>query len=88
MKKSILLLLAIMSAAIVTAQTYEEFVRQQQAEYQQFKETRQAEFDAYRKKVNEEYAEFMKKRWEVFQTQPAEQPVLKKEIAMVAKPEM
>lgn len=83
MKKSILLLLAIMSAAIVTAQTYEEFVRQQQAEYQQFKETRQAEFDAYRKKVNEEYAEFMKKRWEVFQTQPAEQPKEEKRVAPV-----
>ena len=64
MKKTIFLLLAIACTTMVGAQTYEEFVRQQQAEYQQFKETRQAEFDAYRKQVNEEYAEFMKKRWD------------------------
>ena len=84
MKKTIFLFLALASAATVAAQmSYEEFKRQQQAEYQQFKDNRQAEFDAYRKKVNEDYAEFMKKRWEVFQAQPAEEPKVEKRIAPV-----
>ena len=84
MKKTVLLFCAIASTTLAVAQmSYEEFKRQQQAEYQQFKDNRQAEFDAYRKQVNEDYAEFMKKRWEVFQTQPAEQPKEEKKIAPV-----
>ena len=63
--------------------SYEEYRKQQQAQYNQFKEDRQAEFDAYRKKVNDEYADFMKKRWELYNAEPAEEPIKEKEVKPV-----
>lgn len=85
MKRTILFAVMTMVAGTVLAQSmsYEEYVKQQRADYNQFKEDRQAEFDAYRKKVNEEYADFMKKRWELYNAEPAEEPKEEKKVAPV-----
>jgi len=84
MKRVIFFAVVTLLAANAAAQmSYEEYVKQQQAEYKQFKSDRQAEFDAYRKKVNEEYADFMKKRWELFNAEPAVEPTKDKDVAPV-----
>ncbi|MFZ4463664.1 MAG: hypothetical protein ACOYN5_07440 [Bacteroidales bacterium] len=73
MKKSIFLLAALLAASftIVKAQTYEEYVKQQQKQMSEFQQKQdegikalQKQFEAYVEKRNKEYADFLKQRWE------------------------
>ena len=74
------LLLAI---GTLSAQTFEEYKKQQRAEYKQYKSEQQKAFDEFRKKCNDEYAEFMKHAWERMEPQPAVEPVKEKVVPPV-----
>lgn len=48
---------------VASAQSFEEYKRQQQAKYNNFVQKKAEEFRAYRDLVNAEYADFMRKAW-------------------------
>ena len=48
---------------VASAQTFEEYKRQQQAKYNSYKSKKTEEFKAYRDRVNAEYADYMRKAW-------------------------
>ena len=56
---------------IATAQSFEEYKRQQQAKYSSYKSKKTEEFRAYRDRMNAEYAEYMRKAWTKEEAQPA-----------------
>ncbi len=62
------LFLGVISAS---AQSFEEYKRQQQAKYNNFVQKKTEEFKAYRDRVNAEYGEFMRKAWTREEAQPA-----------------
>lgn len=53
-----------------SAQTFEEYKRQQQAKYNNYAQKKKEEFKAYRDRVNAEYAEYMRKAWTREEAQP------------------
>lgn len=54
-----------------SAQTFEEYKRQQQAKYNNYVQKKTEEFRAYRDRVNAEYADYMRKAWTKEEPQPA-----------------
>lgn len=68
-----LLLFATLSCTLLsTAQSFEEFAKQEAARFNNFKAKEEAEFNAFRDKMNAEYAAFMRKNWEQMNGTPAE----------------
>lgn len=55
-----------------SAQSFEEYKRQQQAKYNSYVHKKTEEFRAYRDRVNAEYADFMRKAWTREEAKPAE----------------
>jgi hypothetical protein len=64
---AILLLLAIFPL-LSTAQNFDEYVRQHQANFSAYNDKVSKEFEEYRQKINAEYAKYMRKKWEAFET--------------------
>ena len=60
-----------MIPAIASAQSFEEYKRQQQAKYNNFVQKNAEEYKAYRDRMNAEYADFMRKAWTREEAQPA-----------------
>jgi len=56
---------------IATAQSFEEYKRQQQEKYKSYVQKKTEEFRAYRDRVNAEYADYMRKAWTREEAQPA-----------------
>ncbi len=56
---------------MTSAQSFEEYKRQQQAKYNNFVQKKAEEFRAYRNRVNAEYADYMRKAWTREEAQPA-----------------
>ena len=56
---------------MTSAQSFEEYKRQQQAKYNNFVQKKAEEFRAYRDLVNAEYADYMRKAWTREEAQPA-----------------
>lgn len=74
-------------SAVASAQSYEEYKRQQQAKYNSFVNKAKEDYRAYRDRVNAEYADFMRRAWTREEAQPAKplpkrpeppQPVVRK----------
>jgi hypothetical protein len=66
-----------------SADEFEKFRQQQNAQFNKYRDNQQAEFDAFRRRVNEEYAEFMRRKWEPFDEQESLQPKHEKNIPPV-----
>lgn len=73
MKKILILLLAIIGASFLRAQTFEEFKKQRESEMaamkqkqQEFIDRMQNEFNEYVKQRDQEFADYLKKQWEQF----------------------
>lgn len=64
-------MLLCMIPVVVSAQSFEEYKRQQQAKYNNYVQKKKEEFRAYRDRVNAEYGEFMRKAWTREEAQPA-----------------
>ena len=60
-----------LASSTISAQTYEEYKRQQQAKYNSYVQKKTEEFRAYRDRVNAEYADYMRKAWKHEEAQPA-----------------
>ena len=58
--------------ATLSAQSFEEYRRQAQADFNGYKTEEIRKFKAYRDKVNAEYAEYMRRAWPEYKAQPAE----------------
>lgn len=56
---------------LATAQSFEDYKRQQQAKYNSYVQQKTEEFRAYRDRVNAEYADFMRRSWTREEVQPA-----------------
>lgn len=56
---------------LASAQSFEEYKRQQQAKYNSYVQKKTEEFKAYRDHVNAEYANFMRRAWTREEAQPA-----------------
>ena len=56
---------------LASAQSFEEYKRQQQAKYNSYAQKKTEEFKAYRDRVNAEYADFMRRAWTREEAQPA-----------------
>lgn len=56
-------LLMCLFPAAASAQSFEEYKRQQQAKYNSYVQKRTEEYKAYRDKVNAEYAKYMRNAW-------------------------
>ena len=56
----------------VSAQSFEEYKRQQQAKFNSYAQKKTEEFRAYRDRVNAEYADYMRKAWTREEAQAAE----------------
>lgn len=54
-----------------SAQSFEEYKRQQQAKYNSYVQKKTEEYRAYRDRVNAEYADFMRRAWKQEEVQPA-----------------
>lgn len=70
-----------------SAQSFEDYKRQQQAKYNSYVQKKTDEYRAYRDRVNAEYADFMRRAWTREEAQPAKplpkrpeppQPVVRK----------
>ncbi len=73
--------------ATVSAQSFEEYKRQQQAKFSTYAQKKAEEYRAYRDRVNAEYADYMRRAWTQEEAQPAKplpkrpeppQPVVRK----------
>lgn len=73
MKKIYILLVCqmLMVTVSASAQSFEEYKRQQQAKYNSYVQKKTEEFRAYRDRVNAEYADYMRKAWTREEAQPA-----------------
>lgn len=67
-----LIAILFLGGAVLSAQDFNTYRRQQQAAFQRYQQKTQEEWDAYRKKANEEFAEFLAKPWK---SQAGEKPV-------------
>ena len=56
---------------VVSAQSFEEYKRQQQEKFNGYVQKKTEEFRAYRDRVNAEYADFMRRAWAREEAQPA-----------------
>lgn len=61
-----------MCPIMASAQSFEEYKRQQQAKYKSYVQKKTEEFKAYRDRVNAEYADYMRKAWTREEAKPAE----------------
>lgn len=64
-------MLLCMIPVVASAQSFEEYKRQQKAKYNNYVQKKKEEFRAYRDRVNAEYGEFMRKAWTREEAQPA-----------------
>lgn len=69
-RRTLLILLCLFSIG-ASAQSFEEYKRQQQAKYNSYAQKKAEEFRAYRDRVNAEYADYMRKAWTREEAQPA-----------------
>ena len=85
MKRCVYLLVAILLAGSISAQTrsFGDFKKQQQSRFSQFKAEKQAELEAFRKEQNERYAKFMEESWQRFHAHPAVLPEKEKRVIPV-----
>ena len=58
-------------ATHTSAQSFEDYKRQQQAKYNSYVQKKTDEYRAYRDRVNAEYADFMRRAWTREEAQPA-----------------
>jgi len=68
--RTLLILLCLCSIA-ASAQSFEEYKRQQQAKFNSYAQKKADEFRAYRDRVNAEYVDYMRKAWTREKAQPA-----------------
>lgn len=66
-----LLILWCLCPVVASAQSFEEYKRQQQAKFNSYVQKKTEEFRAYRDRVNAEYADYMRKTWTREEAQPA-----------------
>ena len=66
-----LVILCYLCPIVASAQSFEEYKRQQQAKYKSYVQKKTEEFRAYRDRVNAEYADYMRKAWKREEAQPA-----------------
>lgn len=66
-----LIILLCLCPIMASAQSFEEYKRQQQAKYNNYVQKKAEEFRAYRDRVNAEYADYMRKAWTREEAQPA-----------------
>ena len=57
--------------ATISAQSFEEYKRQQQAKFSTYAQKKAEEYRAYRDRVNAEYADYMRRAWTQEEAQPA-----------------
>lgn len=60
-----------LASSTASAQSFEEYKRQQQAKFNSYAQKKAEEFRAYRDRVNAEYADYMRKAWTREEAQPA-----------------
>lgn len=72
MKPFILIISFLLSTGSLSAQSFEEYRRQAQADFNDYKTEEIRKFKAYRDKVNAEFAEYMRRAWPEYKAQPAE----------------
>lgn len=65
-------LLFLFLAGNASAQTFEEYRQQAQADFHAYKTEEIRKFKTYRDKVNAEFAEYMRRAWPEYKVQPAE----------------
>lgn len=90
MKKFLLplILISICSVMTLSAQTFEDFKRQQKSEFRDFRSKKQKEYDEFRKRINTEFAQMMKGKWTEMEVREAEpQPALPEPPQPVVKPQ-
>ncbi|MBQ7684444.1 MAG: hypothetical protein IJT48_08130, partial [Bacteroidaceae bacterium] len=63
--------------ATISAQSFEEYKRQQQAKFNTYAQKKAEEYRVYRDRVNAEYADYMRRTWTREEAQPA-QPMPKR----------
>lgn len=66
-----LVILCCLCPIVASAQSFEEYKRQQQEKYKSYAQKKAEEFRAYRDRVNAEYADYMRKAWTKEEAQPA-----------------
>lgn len=67
----IIVVLLCLYTVSASAQSFEEYKRQQQAKFNSYAQKKAEEFRAYRDRVNAEYADYMRKAWTREEAQPA-----------------
>jgi len=67
----VIILISCLASSTSSAQSFEEYKRQQQAKYNNYVQKKTEEFRAYRDRVNAEYADYMRKAWTREEAQPA-----------------
>lgn len=67
----IIVVLLCLYTVSASAQSVEEYKRQQQAKFNSYAQKKAEEFRAYRDRVNAEYADYMRKAWTREEAQPA-----------------
>jgi len=67
----LVILFVFCKVSTASAQSFEEYKRQQQAKYNNYVQKKTDEFRAYRDRVNAEYADYMRKTWTREEAQPA-----------------
>ncbi len=65
-------LFSVLIISETSAQTFDEYKRQQQAKYNNYVQQKTEEYRAYRDRVNAEYADYMRKAWTREEAQPAQ----------------
>lgn len=66
-----LVILWCLCPVVASAQSFEDYKRQQQAKFSNYAQKKTEEFRAYRDRVNAEYADYMRKAWTREEAQPA-----------------
>ena len=66
-----IILISSLDSSTASAQSFEEYKRQQQAKYNNYVQKKTEEFRAYRDRVNAEYADYMRKAWTREEAEPA-----------------
>ena len=68
----VLFVVFVCKAAETSAQTFDEYKRQQRAKYKNYVQKKVEEYRAYRDRVNAEYADYMRRAWTREEAQPAQ----------------
>lgn len=61
----------VLLSSSMSAQTFEEYKRQQEAAFNQYRSDKEREYKAYRDRVNAEFAEYMRQKWPQEEAKPA-----------------